>query len=304
MRGLFILSMVLVVSNVPSGAVAQQEPGPVFEPSSPWHLDGSEERCRLARRFGEGESSLMLFMEMHEPSAYVDIMLAGPAMDKIRSRQAVSLVFGDLPPITVEKYTIGSLEGSGTALMTSGVSFEAPETEPKIESDGPWEDTLYEESGLPGAASERFVGVESLSVMQGDKFRATIRMPNFHTALEAFDICTENFVTFWGLDLEKHKTRIRGPKWKNLKPVVRRIQQRYPAAALRAGEQGIVRFRVLVDEAGRVTDCQQSDATLLDKLDSPICREMQRAQFDPALDAEGKPMRSYYASKVRYVLPR
>ncbi len=90
------------------------------------------------------------------------------------------------------------------------------------------------------------------------------------------------------------------PKWANRKMVVRRIGRLYPSTALRLGEQAIVRMRVMVDENGAVTDCHIVEATDTERLESPACQQMMKAEFEPAIDAEGKPFASYHVETITY----
>ncbi|MBX7541457.1 energy transducer TonB [Qipengyuania sphaerica] len=276
---------------------------PVLEPSSQWHLDTGDERCRLAREFGEGAAKHILFLEMDEPSAYVGFLLAGPAMEELDLQVPVRLQFGNLEPIVLDRHTQGSLEGYGAALMSTGISLD--ENFPaELEETGTNESSVTEApKGLPRLASERFTNVETLTIAQEDAEKAVLKLPSLHKALEALNLCSEDFITYWGLDLEQHRSMQRGPKWTNSQRVVRRIAANYPSAALRKGEQGSVRFLLIIDETGQVEECRQSNVTLLDKLESPACKIMRRGEFEPALDADGNPMRSYYASQIRYVLP-
>ncbi|MEM7665480.1 MAG: TonB family protein [Pseudomonadota bacterium] len=100
--------------------------------------------------------------------------------------------------------------------------------------------------------------------------------------------------------MEKHLSATRLPKWKNQSSVVRRIQATYPVDALGRGEQGIFRMRVIVSETGKVTGCVINNATVQDRLESPACKAMRKAEFEPALDADGKPFQSYYATSITY----
>ena len=60
-------------------------------------------------------------------------------------------------------------------------------------------------------------------------------------------------------------------------------------------------MRVIVSEDGKVEKCS-IDASTTNELDSPACREMERAEFEPALDAQGEPFRSYYATTITYMM--
>ena len=273
---------------------------PVFLPSSPWHLDVANEKCRLARRFGEGASEHMLFMELDKPTAAVDFAVAGPALGDTRWKKPVGFRFGTLDAVYEEHYSKGTLGKFDPAILTISTSLAAPGEEEEDHEEESWIENV---GGLSGIPAERYAGNEDLHVVQGDKTLAALRLDSLVPALTALNQCAESFVEHWGLDLAQHRTMQQGPRWTNSKAVIRRFISEYPSEALRSGEQGSVRFVVIVDETGAPVECRQSDATEMEKLDSPACKGMMRATFEPALDAEGKPMRSYYATKVRYVLP-
>lgn len=62
----------------------------------------------------------------------------------------------------------------------------------------------------------------------------------------------------------------------------------YPAAARRAGAEGIVSVRVTVGADGRVADCQVTASSGNADLDSTTCRLAKRnGRFQPAKDASG-----------------
>lgn len=75
----------------------------------------------------------------------------------------------------------------------------------------------------------------------------------------------------------------------------------YPAAALRAGEQGTVRFRLDVAANGRVTACTISGSSGSASLDSTTCRLMtMRARFEPARDRLGRPVADSFESRIAW----
>lgn len=78
----------------------------------------------------------------------------------------------------------------------------------------------------------------------------------------------------------------------------------YPAAAIRAGEQGTTVFRLTVGPDGRVTNCVVTSSSGSSALDSATCRIMRsRARFTPARDAAGNAATDTVSSHVRWVLP-
>lgn len=67
----------------------------------------------------------------------------------------------------------------------------------------------------------------------------------------------------------------------------------YPAAAQRAGAEGLVSLRVAVGTNGRVTDCSVTASSGNADLDNATCRLAKRnGRFEPARDAEGQPVAS------------
>ena len=78
----------------------------------------------------------------------------------------------------------------------------------------------------------------------------------------------------------------------------------YPAEAIRAGEQGTVRFRLDVGENGRVSACTITESSGSASLDGTTCRILtERARFLPARDSEGKPTTDSVHAAIRWVLP-
>ena len=79
----------------------------------------------------------------------------------------------------------------------------------------------------------------------------------------------------------------------------------YPAAAMRANEQGRVSFTLDVDANGRVTACAITSSSGSASLDSATCRIMRsRARYTPARDANGKAIPSQDRAAVTWVLPK
>ena len=87
----------------------------------------------------------------------------------------------------------------------------------------------------------------------------------------------------------------------NMREVVRAIQRSYPAAALRAGEQALLEVRMILEADGSIAECSTAEAAAAKYLSSQACRELlRRAQFAPALNAEGQPMKSYSSASIFY----
>lgn len=280
------LACLAVLAAAPSRA----EPV-VIQPSSPWNVDFGDDKCRLARFFGEGEYRHLLSFEMYWPDVGAGMMVAGPAMKPFASLRQTDLQFyAAQAPRETEPF--GGRAGEyGDALIYSSVRL--------TESGSPQESYEDVETSLPGLDTAFGEKAGFVRLKQG---RAEIRLETgpMGKAFELLNQCTLGLVESWGLDPEKHRTLTRMARWTNSRALVRRIQESYPIAALSTGEQGILRMRVIVSETGTVESCTLLKSTVTRNLDSPACKFMQRATFEPALDAEGKPMRSYFVTSITY----
>ena len=78
----------------------------------------------------------------------------------------------------------------------------------------------------------------------------------------------------------------------------------YPAAAIRAGEQGTVGFMLDIGPDGLVSNCRITSSSGSTALDEATCRIMRdRPRFRPALDSQGHPTTDQIKSRIRWVLP-
>lgn len=73
---------------------------------------------------------------------------------------------------------------------------------------------------------------------------------------------------------------------------------------LMQGQPAIVEFRLSVGADGAPLSCHIQSTTRPKEFDEAVCGSlMKRARFSPALDAEAKPMTSYYRNTVRFQIP-
>lgn len=290
-----LLAAPAIAALVLAGTPARAE---VIElaPSSPWNVDFGETKCRLARFFGEGEKRHILFFEQYWPDKRTGMTVAGPTLSGFRSLQPTLLQFNpSQEPQKGEPFS-GSVDGYGDAVVYSSIRLDKAERDDNSppEPIAPGIPTLDKTS----AKQAQFVSVKQ----RGDEVR--LKTGPLDAAFEVLDNCALDLIGTWGLDVEQHRTATRLPRWTNRDAVVRRIVATYPRDAAMLGEQAIIRMRVTVSAQGAVEDCAIINATQTLRLDSPACRSMALARFEPALDAAGNPMRSYYAESIVYRLGR
>lgn len=265
-------------------------------PGSSWNVNNGAENCLLRREFGEGEDRVTLLMTQWAPGGSFQMALAGQPLDRFGRGRQILVAFGEGDDLGQRASTgfAGELEGAGTALVFSNVALTRIFLEEGEEPSASRPSTFM----LP---PEAIAAADRIEVTQA---RNTLRLlpGNFPQALTVLDACSQQRMSTWGLDVAAHRTMTREVKALNLTDIARRVQSRYPRPALlRAREQGIVRLRVIVEPDGTVADCALTLASTSRTLGDGVCGIFSdTAEFEPALDATGAPMRSFFTTTIIY----
>ncbi len=300
MRPMFFLALYVAISSaVPAlanedrfpNAVAAREGANVLEPVSPWNIDYGENRCRLTRVYGATGDRHLLYFEQAAPSPSFGMTFAGSRVGRFLNARRIYIgMERDEEMQMRDRMRRGDIANVGPAVILTNYS---------IGRSGP-------ESAQRGRLA--FAGIDLAEAATADRIvvRRGGRVLSFETGnmrapFEALNTCTAKMLSDWGLNPEKHQAYV-PPRWTNETQIARRLQSQYPSDALRSGEQGIFRLRVIVEVDGSVSDCHLEESTQTDRLESPACREMSRAQFEPARDAQGNPMRSFYGTTITYAI--
>jgi len=242
--------------------------------------------------FGPDDNSHLLFFEQGAPGSAFGVSLAGPEISRFRNANRIYIgMERDEPVAENTDFNRGDIESVGPAIIITTLSIGSDE-EPSALSPLRGAGINLEEAGTIDRVVMRR-GRHILSFETGDM------MPPF----QALNTCTQDLLRDWGLDPEQHAAYIR-PRWINEDAIVQRIADQYPRRARAFGEQAIFRMRAIVETDGSVSDCHLENSTETRRLESPACREMMDAQFEPARDAQGNPMRSFYGTSITYRMRR
>ncbi|KUO55470.1 MAG: hypothetical protein APF82_02645 [Sphingomonadales bacterium BRH_c42] len=270
---------------------AADDPAPVvLEPSSQWVVDFAEDKCRLLRTFGEEGNRHLLSFEQHGPSAWFGFIVAGPKIEEFRPSRT-EIQFGDYPPIEYRGGYTGINDEYGAALIYSLLKFPRSKGQDKV--------APARLHSLPEIDPAQASKIAAITIRQG-KRKVVFNTGKLTEAIKVLNQCSQDLLNSWGLDLERHRTAMRLPIWTNDAVIWERVRRRYPDRAARIGEQAVFRLRAIVDEAGLVAECTMLEATIVQKLESPACESMRNARFEPALDLQGRPMRSFYLTTISY----
>ncbi len=302
--GRTVLLGILAATSLASPGFARGDGPVVLEPSSRWQLDYAPARCNIAMTFGEGEQRNLLSFEQMTPSRHFAWLVAGPAIKALGSRTRLTVQFGPhFAPMVVDSDRLTKGAPFGVAFRGFTYGPDEAESAERDEPGGYAEDGVEgEPTGLPELDAQDGARIEWIELSRKDR-SYRFETGNLEEVFKAMNKCMADLVSEWGLDPEVMRTRSTAPRALNLRAVAARIQGVYPSKAERSGEQADLHIRVMVDEAGRVTECAVASQTVAENFDDTACQVfMRHARFEPARDRQGKAMASFYMTRVLYRL--
>ncbi len=293
------------VCAVPVTAGAQDNDLPiVLPPSSPWNMEYADESCRLARLFGEGEDRIAFYVERYEPGDNFFLLAAGAPLKKGWRGKSI-FAFGpdgyekeiDGPDGTFGQYD-PAIFSSGMYLRPTAATYESSPGK-DLEAWATSQDTFGQ--SLSPAAEE---SIEWIDITRSNKRTVRLQLGPMKAPMAAVRACTDQLLTLWGIDIDAHRTMTRAATPKS-RPDRWMDSDDYPTDLLRKGAQGLVQFRLTVGKDGRATDCTIQRSTRPEGFDDAVCKAfLRKAEFQPALDADGKPIVSYWRNAVRFNMGR
>ena len=286
-----VTASALLLSLLTPGAASAKEGALLLEPSSKWNVHYADDFCRLWRSFGEGRDQITLVLDRFQPSDSFRLTLAGQPMGGPKSRSAASIRFGNMLPEQKLDFFPGSFANNVPAWVFANNVRIRPYPDPKdvaaVAADG-W------------ISDEEWASVTAVRI--GKPF-SRVRVLDTGPMSDAFDAlhrCTVELVGHWGIDVKRHGSLTRWPKPVD-SPATWLRSDDYPRAMLEKWQPGLVQFRLTVGEEGKPPACHIQQSTNPEGFNKAVCDAlMKRASFEPALDADGKPLTSFYISSVKF----
>ncbi len=301
MRVAIGFAAILAVSA--TGARADEKTPIMLEPSSPWQVNYSDDSCRLARIFGEGEERSVFIIDRYEPGDAFYLVVAGKLIEA-RGNVASRFEFGPGGLVRDDERQSGELGEFGASTMASDMRLLPTEEAEDSEKERRRFDLKKEaqDTDVFGQllSAQQEASIEWLEVRRGNRRPVRFALGSMRAPMAAMRKCTDELLTHWGIDLEAHRglTRAAVPKSNPGNWITSRD---YPTDLLRKGAQGLVQFRLSVSPEGKPTQCHIQQSTRPEGFDKAVCDTlMRRGQFEPALGADGQPIASFWRSAVRF----
>lgn len=290
---------------VSSQASLASEPFTVLEPRSSWNLDYADDSCRLMRIFGEGDDATAFYIERYGPGDGFAMVVAGKLVRKVAAREDrddYDLQFGPYEKAREQAASLGDLGQYKPALIMTGVAF-ADDEKIKRPSYSQFDPADYAGATRPfeqKISIEREAQIEWLDIARDGRAPLRLALGPMGPPMAAMRKCTNDMAQAWGIDLAAHQQLTR-PVVPTDNPGSWLNSNDYPRALLARGIQGLVQLRLSVGADGVPTQCHIQRSTRPQEFDDISCKRLlQRARFEPALDAQGKPIASFYRQAIRF----
>jgi len=262
----------------------------VLAPSSAWNLDYAEDKCRLIRKFGSGDTEVELHIEQSGSGPFYNLALFGKLVGR-NFGEVMEITFGPNEGSSERSYLRGKIKASGTPFVIMHGIHLAPAAKEVDQGE-------FEVSEI-GPERERAITLLTLS--KGLHRPLELQVESMEAPLNAMRSCVTDLVETLKLDTVGLSEIVVGPKPKNEAQIAQFIQERYPARMLRNGEGGTVAVQLTVNDKGRATACQIAASDRPAVFDDFVCFGLLRiAEFEPAIGPNGKPRFSFWHTRVTF----
>ena len=269
-------------------AHARSEPV-VLERTSKWNVNFGDESCTVVTAFGPEQQSFLFQMLFFAPGSGFHLEIYGKTLRPAKARQSFTTDFGpQINPVT-ETVIMGTLGKMGVAFTGARRLDDFPVSEGTL---------VY-----PEITEQQEREVTWLDVRAGTGKTYRLQTGPMDGVMRLVRKCQDDLVRLWGYEPDVLSSVAR-----NAEPVTDPstwLRSRdYPIGELEMGVSAIVQFRLDVSEDGHVTGCHMQRPLKPEIFNEVTCRRLtERARFIPALDKDGKPTKSFYVSRVRWLAP-
>jgi len=279
----------LLALALPGAAMAEEAVPEVLPFTSKWTARYDPDSCSIAAQFGEGDNAIIASFTRYQPGAHFNLTLIGKRLRFQQPRVEADLDFG-IKADRKREAMVGKMGSTPaiffTAIRLDGLAWKGP---PAI---------------MPKVTQEMEKNVTGVTIsLKGERpFRLVVAKGLAHPML-ALRVCMDDLIQTWGYDPVVQAALTR-PATPTSPPGSWLTNDDYPMMAIRNGANGLVQFRLDIDPEGKIAGCHILARTSPDEFADVTCKIMaKRARFEPALDSEGKPVRSFFVSTAHFVIP-
>lgn len=276
----------VTIAAVPTAGLAQGGASETLQRTGKWVVDYDNDACHLVAQFGTGNDMMIMRLTRYQPGDWFHLSLHGRRLVTGEARRQVKFDFGlGGPP--VEADAVNGKAGDLPLMLFGSTRLDG------------WKSTKPGEVA-PLLSPQQEAAVSGITVMIKWKKPFRLEFGSLAKPMEQLRACQADLLESWGYDPAIQTTLVRPPRPVN-SPAKWLGPADYPQGAVAAGQNGIVQFRLDVEADGKISGCHVLSRTRPDVFADTTCRAVtRRAKLEPALDADGKPVRSFLVQTVQW----
>ncbi|NIJ20715.1 hypothetical protein FHS95_002407 [Sphingomonas naasensis] len=271
-----------------SGTAAAKDREPeVLTLSSKWIARYETDACNLVAQFGTGDRAMIAMLTRYQPGDDFDLTLIGKQVRYPEASVDAKVDFG-IQADARRSVMLGNM-GERPAMFFKSLRLDG------------WQ---WKENQLPPRVTpEQEKGVVGVTVSIAAKTPLRlVTKSGLAKPMAALRTCMDDLIKSWGYD-PAEQAALSKPAMPLSPPPSWFHSDDYPLSAMRGGHNGHVQFRLDIDPTGKIAGCHVLARTNPDDFADLTCKLIQkRGGFSPALDAAGKPVRSYFIKAVRFMI--
>lgn len=269
----------------------------ILEPATPWLLTYTQDSCELRREFGPEDQRVRMELRQFSPGDGFELTISSSILGEPDGDPSVRYhpdeVGAQWLSTTFASFDDGLWSMiSEDSLRPAAAKIAAREPEPLD-----LEQSLGQREWNSEARDTREAQVNAITFSGGFERAFTLRTGEMHGPMEAMRTCLDELLIHWGIDARAHRDLTRPAKPKNSEfgaPV------QYPSSMIRKGISARLHLRLIISASGEVTECSMPTPSGFEAFRRSACRDYSRVSFEPALDANGQPMESYWVTTLTY----
>lgn len=292
------LLMLLAGAGLVAASSAQAQDAP-YKLSGQWAADYGDDYCRLAGTFSNGKDEIAFGFERTQPGPFLRMMLSGKDIRTFRGATELGYQFRPGGSAQSAPYFRSKTPDGQDYIFLDNLSLLQVSSGPAAPGAEPAPPQMYNRQAEQDAAG----GVTGVVLDKGMTSPVHIDTGSLRAPLSVLQDCADDLLKVWELDPEKHKTMTM-PVIPNFSPEGWLPGGMIPFSEFSKFMGNSNQVRLIVDAAGKPSSCTVHRPTLSQSLNGQICSTlMEKASFEPAKDAQGQPMASYWMGSPMFLGP-
>ena len=268
------------------GLASAAADGSPNQPTGKWRVDYGDTQCVAMRSYGERTIALR---SAPDGESYEFLLLEPGMTGRYATQSNGSLAFSAEPiRSTVLIYSDPKSKTKIFKFRLTAAEMEQGRTATRVQF-------RARRSDLPPPIQTRIVPGSS----GGSADLALTQMP---AVLDQMDKCTADLRKHWN-DMSQPSIIAKGSQG-DLAALF--SSNDYPSEAFQRDQGGTTRVILLIDEKGKVAGCYNAEPSGIASVDAMSCQViLDRGRFRPALDAQGKPVKSmFHSPRITFQIAR